>query len=250
MKKDPRGSTLWIRDEAQRFRVLLRSVPWFVTVLFAASIILMNLLSHIIILNWTYIALNAGVLVSWVSFLMMDIVTKRFGPGAANRLAFFSLLPYAVVVVVCFIISRIGTYPELDMILGGQWSILLASTIAFVVSAVVNNYLNVFVGFLFKSNPDGKLAFFSRTYVSTFVGQVVDNFVFGTLAFVLFPMIPGALQVHYTLLQCLGSALFCAVFELVLEIAFSPIGYWICKRWKEKDTGKEYIDRYCPDGVR
>ena len=33
-----------------------------------------------------------------------------------------------------------------------------------------------------------------------------------------------------------------AVAELVMEIIFSPIGYRITKRWKEKDVGREYLD--------
>ena len=33
-----------------------------------------------------------------------------------------------------------------------------------------------------------------------------------------------------------------AVAELIMEIAFSPIGYRITKKWQAESVGKEYFD--------
>jgi hypothetical protein len=33
-----------------------------------------------------------------------------------------------------------------------------------------------------------------------------------------------------------------AVAELIMEIAFSPIGYRITKRWKAENVGEEYFN--------
>ena len=55
-----------------------------------------------------------------------------------------------------------------------------------IVSAAVNNFLNFAIGRLFRKNPDGRLAFAARSYVSTFIGQFFDNFVFAVLAFAVF----------------------------------------------------------------
>ncbi|MDY5937614.1 MAG: VUT family protein, partial [Bacilli bacterium] len=54
----------------------------------------------------------------------------------------------------------------------------MGSTIAFLLSAFVNNFLNYLVGKLFKKHPDGFLAYASRTYISTAIGQFVDNLTF------------------------------------------------------------------------
>ena len=44
------------------------------------------------------------------------------------------------------------------------------------------------------------------------------------------------------MLQCATCALTGAVAELVMEIAFSPIGYRITQKWKAEKVGGEYFD--------
>ncbi|MBR6350963.1 MAG: hypothetical protein IKR93_01405, partial [Firmicutes bacterium] len=58
---------------------LLRSIPSSVTALFIFAVVTMNLLSRITLLSLPWLALNAGILISWLSFLLLDIVTKHFG---------------------------------------------------------------------------------------------------------------------------------------------------------------------------
>ena len=236
----------WVKREAKLFSTLVRSVPILVIVLFSLSVISMNFLASYTIVNTPYIALNAGIFVSWVTFLLLDIITKRFGPKAANRISWIGLGANLVAVGIFFLISQIGTIPDLDMVLHGQWSILLASTIAFIVSTLVNNSLNSLIGRAFAKNPNGKAAFFCRSYVSTLVGQVVDNFLFAMLAFIIFPMIPGALPVTWTWTQVAVCSATFALAELGMEILFSPIGYRVSLRWRRNGVGQEYIDAYYP----
>ena len=247
MKKETSFGS-WLRHESAELATLLRSVPPLLTILFVATVIVMNFLSRITVLSLPWIALNAGIYVSWLLFLLMDIVAKHYGAKAANMLSLLAIAANLATCLVCFIISRVWNRPELDMVVGGQWSVLTASTIAYVASALVNNYSNVFIGRFFRENPDGKAAYVTRSYVSTLLSQIVDNFLFLFLAFVLLPDLPGALQVRWTVLQCLGSALTCAVFELLTEVVFSPLGYCIVRRWKETGVGREYISKYCPGG--
>lgn len=92
-------------------------------------------------------------------------------------------------------------------------------TIAFLASAVVNNRLNWIIGKWFKNHPDGKLAYATRTYVSTFVGQFFDNFLFSIIVFVICAPIFWD-GFHWTLLQCTMCALTGAVAELIMEVLF------------------------------
>ena len=46
----------------------------------------------------------------------------------------------------------------------------------------------------------------------------------------------------WTPLQCATCALTGALAELIMEIAFSPIGYRITKKWQEQRVGSEYLD--------
>ena len=97
------------------------------------------------------------------------------------------------------------------------------------------------IGKGFRKNPDGKLAFAMRTYVSTFIGQFFDNFIFSLIVFVGFaPVFWNGFC--WTPLQCATCALTGAVAELIMEILFSPIGYRIVTGWKNNSVGKEYLD--------
>ena len=234
----------WLSRESAMLSAMLRSIPGAVTILFILAVITMNFLARITLVSLPWLALNAGILVSWLAFLLMDIVAKHYGARAANLLSFVAIGANLLCSLVCVIVSRVGKLPALDMVVGGQWSILLASTIAYVISALTNNYANVAIGRRFRRNPDGVAAYATRSFVSTFLSQIVDNFLFVFLAFVVFPYLPGALPVRWSVTQCVGASVLCAVFELISEVIFSPIGYAVAKRWKERGVGREYLERY------
>lgn len=239
-----------IKQKTTMVAALLRSVPVAMTIIFIIAVVLMNFLARITLVSLPWLALNAGITVSWMSFLFVVIVTRHFGAKAANMLSIVAIAVNLVVCFVCVILSRVFDRPSLDMVVGGQWSILLASTIAYIVAALTNNYTNVFIGRrFFRQNPDGRKAFAFRSYISTFLSQCVDNFLFVFLAFVVFPNLPGALPVRWTIAQCVGASVLCAAFELLSEVIFSPLGYHVAQKWKERNVGQEYLDKYCPNGV-
>ena len=64
---------------------LLRSIPAVVTALFTISVVTMNILANKTIYQSEWLAIDGGILVSWLSFLCMDVVTKAFGPSASGR---------------------------------------------------------------------------------------------------------------------------------------------------------------------
>jgi len=234
----------WLAKERKETAILLRSIPSTVVSLFVVSVICMNLLANKTLVQKDWIALDGGILISWLSFMCMDIITKYFGPKASNKVA---VLASAINVLTCLIFyiasiipSNANDYTAFDSIFGGTWFILLGSTIAFLLSAVINNFINWAVGNAFRNNPDGKLAYATRTYVSTFVGQFMDNFIFSIIVFVYFAPIFWD-GFHWTVLQCATCALTGAVAELIMEILFSPIGYRILMNWKEHKVGMEYL---------
>lgn len=231
--------------EKEEFGILLRSIPATVVTLFVASVITMNLLANKTLLQLDWIALDGGILISWLSFMCMDIITKHFGPKASNSI---SILAAAINLLTCLIFfvasaipSTAADYTAFDSIFGGTWFILLGSTVAFLLSAVINNTLNWLIGSFFKRNPDGRAAYAARTYISTFIGQFLDNFIFSVIVFVIFAPIFWD-GFCWSVLQCAMCALTGAVAELIMEILFSPIGYRITKRWKEENVGKKYLE--------
>ena len=136
--------------EHREYKLLLRSIPAAVVSLFVVSVICMNLLANKTLLQLDWIALDGGILISWLSFMCMDMITKHFGPKASNSI---SLLAAAINLLTCLIFfvasaipSNANDYTVFDGIFGGTWFILLGSTVAFLSSALINNSLNWLVG--------------------------------------------------------------------------------------------------------
>lgn len=241
----PQAVAAWARREREETGILLRCIPSTVVSLFVVSVICMNLLANKTLLQRDWIALDGGILISWLSFMCMDIITKYFGPKASTKIA---LLASSINVLTCFIFyiasaipSNASDYTALNEILGGTWFILLGSTIAFLISAVINNVLNWIIGKSFRKNPNGKLAYATQTYVSTFIGQFLDNLIFSVIVFVWFaPIFWNGF--HWTVTQCVTCALTGAVAEAIMEILFSPIGYRIVMKWRKLEVGAAYLN--------
>lgn len=238
-----------IKKEFAEFTVLLRSVPGALTAFFVLSVFAMNLLANKSInLPVDWLALDCGILVSWFVFLAMDIVTKHFGAKAATELSVFAIAVELVFCLIFFLASLIaGTWSAsyvagseeainnaLDGTFGGTWYVLAGSTAAFVVSAFVNNFTNAGIGKLFAKKPDGAAAYFCRSYISTAIGQFVDNMIFSLLVSHFF--------FGWSLLQCVTCSLTGMVAELICEALFSGVGYAVCGKWKKEKVGEKYFE--------
>lgn len=237
-----------IKEYFYQFRLLLRSVPSVVTSIFVVAVFAMNLLANKSInLNVDWLALDTGIIVSWVAFLCMDVLTKHFGPRAATQISLFATGVNLALCLLLFVASKIGGVwgayfdmgeqsvinEALDATFGGTWYVVMGSTVAFIASAVVNNFLNFAIGKLFKRNPDGFGAYACRTYLSTAIAQFADNLIFA--------LIVSHFFFGWSIVQCLTCAATGMIVELVCEVVFSPLGYIVCKRWKADNVGSEYL---------
>lgn len=234
-----------IKDTVQ----LMRSVPSSAMVLFVISVVLMNLLANKEIhTGVSWLALDCGLLMSWLTFLCMDMLTKRFGPKASIKL---SCVAVAINLFVCMMLKIVSLIPgnwaefysygndivniSLNNTIGSTWYVLLGSTVAFIVSSIANALINHTVGAMFKHNTFKAYAI--RSYVSTLLAQFIDNFIFS--------LIVSHTFFGWTLLQCITCSVTGCVVELICEIIFSPIGYKVCKSWEADNVGQVYIDKFC-----
>ncbi|MBQ6602785.1 MAG: VUT family protein [Eubacterium sp.] len=230
-----------MKNAVSEFRSMMRTVPPILVALSIMAIVGMNLLANKSIntgVEW--LALDCGILFSWLCFLSFDILTQCYGPGASTVFSFLVLGLNLFMSLMFFIASRIpGVWGEsfvegseevingaLNNTFGGTWFIILGSSVAFAVSAVVNNYVNAGIGKL-VAKKGGFGAFALRSYVSTFVGQFVDNMVFALLVSRVF--------FGWTMLQCTTCALTGAILELVFEIVFSPFGFRVALRIRRRN---------------
>lgn len=215
---------------------MLSSVHPLVLALSVLSIVGMNLLANKSINTGVpWLALDCGILLSWLAFLSMDVATHCYGPRTATVVSLASLGLNLVMVGVFFVASVVpGVWGEsfvdgsevvintaLDHTFGGTWFVILGSSIAYAVSAVVNNFLNWGIGE--RVGGRGTFGTFAlRSYVSTFIAQFTDNMVFA--------LIVSRTFFGWTMLQCVTCAITGAVLELLFEVFFSPIGYRISRK--------------------
>ena len=225
-----------MKQTSYEFRTLLRTAPPLLVTLMVLSVVGMNLLANKSIdTGVSWLALDCGILFSWLTFLSMDVLTHCYGPRAASLLSLTALCLNLFMALVFFLAGCIpGIWGEsfvdgseqlinraLDSTFSGTWFIILGSSAAFAASAVINNYLNYGIGLLARRKT-GFGVFALRSYVSTFLAQFADNLIFALLVSRVF--------FGWTMVQCFTCALTGAFLELLFEVFFSPIGYRFSRR--------------------
>ena len=233
-----------IRRELEDYRILLRSVPGLVLALFIVSVIMMNLLANKELFSMKYLALDCGFAISWISFLCMDMLCKRFGGKAAAKI---SILALAVNLAACGVFKLLSMTPgmwgeyyttgmpevndALNATIGGSWYVVLGSSTAMLCAALTNSALNVSIAK--RLTFGGYRAFALRSFISTGIAQFVDNFVFATIVSVHF--------FGWSWIQVFFCSITGAVMELLCEIIFSPMGYRISENWEKDRVGEQYL---------
>ena len=226
------------------YKVLLRSIPASTVTLFIVSVIMMNLLANKELISLPWLALDCGFAVSWVSFLCMDMVCKRFGARASIMVSVMALGVNLAVSLVFWLLTLTpgmwGAYYDtglfevndaLNATIGGTWYVVLGSSCAMLASSVVNSLLNQAIGRLEHKNTFG--AFALRSYVSTGIAQFVDNLVFAIIVSHTF--------FGWTWLQVLTCSLTGAAAELLCEVFLSPVGYRVVRGWERENVGELYL---------
>ena len=234
-----------IRKELDDYRVLLRSVPSLVVTLFVVSVIMMNLLANKELLSVKYFALDCGFVLSWISFLCMDMICKRFGPKAAAKISVLALVINLFATLIFKIMSMTpGMWGEyystgmtevndgLNATFGGSWYVVLGSSIAMLAAAVCNSVINQAVARRLRYG--GYRAFAMRSFVSTGIAQFVDNLTFALIVSYHF--------FGWSAAQVLVCSLTGAFAELLCEVIFSPVGYRVSRQWEAEHVGQQYLD--------
>lgn len=230
----------------------LRAIPGIVTAVFVLSVVSMNLLANKSVFNLPWLASTAGIFVSWISFLCMDAVCKRFGAKAATLMntvamliSFLTAILYMLIVKVpgVWAASYSGSTSEiasainqgLDATFSSAWYIVIGSAVAMFLGGLVNSFLNKIVGSKIDKKDDFK-GFAIRSYISTAAGQFVDNFVFALFVSYIF--------FGWTMTQVVVCSFMMMLLELAFEVVFSPLGFKLSQNWKKDEVGKDYIEKY------
>ena len=237
-----------LKREWDDFKSLLNNVPTMVTSVFILSVVLMNLMASKELYSSKFLCINCGLALSWIPFLCMDCICKRFGPKASTKISILAMLINISVVIIFKILSMTpgrwaayysapdsttGSYINagLNNTFGMSWYVVTGSAIAMLLSSIVNSLANELVGKM-ADKGDFK-GFVIRSFISTGLGQWIDNFVFSALVSHIF--------FGWNWMQVIICATTSMLIELACEAIFSPLGYKISKTWEKEGIGQEYI---------
>ena len=239
----------FIRNEISDYKILLRNIPALSVSIFILSVVCANLMANKELFSYHYVALDCGFAFSWIMFLCMDVICKRWGAKASIKISFLALF---VNLCVCGIFALLsltsgkwgafyscadeGMAATVNMALNstfcGSWYVVVGSALASMVSSIVNSVLNVALGKLVKK--DNFAAFAFRSYISTLISQFVDNLIFALFVSKVF--------FGWTWIQVFLCSIIAAIFELLAEVLFSHLGWKILKSWEKDGVGKEYLE--------
>ncbi len=219
---------------------LFRAIPSLFFTSLVLSVVLMNLLANKELVNMRFLALDCGTLLSWISFLCMDVICKHFGTKAAYKVAvvtvLFNLISCGFFALAAVMPGNWGefyttqnpqTNAALNATFGGSWYVLFGSTVAMSVAFFTNAFLNGQIGK--RLLRDDFASFATRSLVSTALAQFLDNLLFALLvSYRLF---------GWELSQVFVCALTTMAFELACAALFTPFGYAIVKSWRRNGVG-------------
>ncbi len=239
-----------LKETLEDYKILLRSIPASTITVFVVSVILMNLLANKELVSFPYLALDCGFTLSWVAFLCQDMICKRFGPKASVKVSIMALACNLAVSLLFWLVSLApgmwGAYytseslevnAALNSTIGGSWYVVLGSSVAMLCSSFVNSHVNQFIGHL---TDDGSFAKFAlRSYVSTGVGQFVDNLVFALIVSYNF--------FGWTPVQVITCSITGALAELACEILLSPVGFRVASGWEREGVGEAYVQKHAAE---
>lgn len=165
---------------------------------------------------------GGGIMLSWATFMLMDISTELFGKKDTMKIYTFAGIVNLLIVLLAQLVILIpGTYPEQNdafvRIFSNGPRTVLASFAAFWIGNFVN--MQVMLKMHDADKTGSKFALFLRALVSTVFGQFVDNACFATLAFA--PI--GISVFEMTWKDIFTSSCMGVINETVIETIWMPI---------------------------
>lgn len=232
----------------------LRNIPSLILALGLIATVLMNILANKSIIelprlgNGDYwLIQDAGILLSWIGFLVGDLMVKNFGAKNAIRVNLTCLGISLGISGLLILVSIIpGTWSAsydyageinqaLNATMGNVWYVIIGSAIASAIGLIINALSQgLLLNKIEAKHGDKYWGFFIASAGSTMIGQFIDNIVFALLVSIRF--------FGWTWFSVISCSLLGMFVELIVELVFSPITYKISKNWEKNHIGVKYMN--------
>lgn len=186
----------------------------------SAGVLLISNLSAVKLWNLFGIAVDGGVVVFPLTYIVGDLIVEFYGKKVARHIIVAGFLVNIIAMVSFSIVIALPAYPGWDMqeayarVLGFAPRIIIGSLTAYVCANLFNNYI-----FTRLKNGSGIFAasFIARALGSSAFAHIADTLIFETIAF--FGVLPWT--------QFLMQAGFAYVLGIGFEVVLAPFEAWI-----------------------
>ncbi len=181
------------------------------------------------------VAFGAGNMFFPIGYIFGDVLTEVYGYARARRAIWAGFAAMAFATLMSFVVLNLPSdptepwnatlQPALEVVFGNTWRIVLASMIGYWVGDFVNSYVMAKM----KVWSEGR-HLWMRTIGSTICGQAADSLLFYPIAF----------YGIWTTQALLGVVVFNFLFKLAVEVAFTPVTYFVIGRLKRAEQMDVY----------
>ncbi len=182
----------------------------------SAGALLISNLSAIKLWNLGGIAVDGGIVLFPLTYILSDLTVELFGKSLSRTVIYAGFLINLIAVFVFYAVIALPAYPGWNMqeayaaVLGFSPRIIFGSLAGYLSSNLLNNWL-----FIRMKNSDSAFShsFIARALGSSALAHIVDSGVFETVAFL------GVLPFREFLMQ----AIFAYILGMGLELLLSPL---------------------------
>lgn len=195
----------------------------------SAGALLISNLAAIKLWDFFGIAVDGGVVVFPLTYIIGDLIIEFYGKRIAKNVIWAGFLVNLLAILVFYIVIALPRYPGWHLqeaftsVLGFTPRIIFASLSAYLCSNFTNNYLFVRMRY---GHRIFRKSFIARALGSSAFAHIIDSAIFETIAFL------GVLPFQAFLMQ----AVFAYLLGIGFEIILSPIEAFIAKKLKPSLT--------------
>ena len=193
-----------------------KDIERFVFAFYCIGVLLQNILATKNIDLFIF-PITTGVLISPIVFIMQDVYTEIYGFKKSKNMIIFAYIMNILMIVSTYIAIKIPpaqnyvNQQSFETIFASVPRIAFASFVAYMTGSLINSKI--------MDLQRGSKGLFERAMKGTIIGQLVDNFLFGVIAFV------GVMSFKDIFMLAFGAT----ILEVIYEIALYPVTKKIIK---------------------
>lgn len=193
----------------------------------SACTLLISNLAAIKLWDFFGIAVDGGVIVFPITYILGDLIVEFYGKKIAKLVILAGFLVNVLAIIVFYIVIALPAYDGWGLqdayasVLGFTPRIILGSLIAYVCSNLLNNMIFTRMK---QGNGVFSKSFIARALGSSAFAHMIDSGIFETIAFL------GVLSFY----EFLAQASFAYVLGMGLELILSPVEVGIAKQLRRK----------------